>query len=70
MSHFAEAWHAINTHPCTTCEGRGWTPDPSHPYRGGTCRTCAGAGAVRRDSGEPIYVPAQWTDEDPPPAAA
>ena len=70
MSHSAEAWYAANTKSCEACEGRGWAPDPTHPYGGGTCRTCGGAGVVRQPSGARVFVPVEWTSDDPPPRAA
>lgn len=70
MSHAAEAWYEANTRGCEACGGRGWMTDPAHPYGGGTCRSCGGAGVVRRASGESLYPPADWTTEEPPPEAA
>ena len=70
MSSSAEAWYAANTRGCDTCAGRGWVSDPAHPYGGGTCRRCGGAGVVRRASGERLFLPPEWTDEEPPPQAA
>jgi len=70
MSHSAEAWYAANTRRCEVCGGRGWKSDPAHPYGGATCRRCGGAGLVRRPTGEPLFLPAEWTDDEPPPRAA
>ena len=70
MSPAAEAWYAANTRACDACEGRGWMADPTHPYGGGTCRRCGGAGVVRRAGGEPLYPPLEWTSPEPPPQAA